>query len=243
MFQLPAALRWPLAAVALLLMAPAHAQKDKGKTGVVLQKDRLQQQFDTVKCVKNAIKLNPLLFFRGEIPIYYERALTPNLSLELGVGVTLRNYLALSFVGDDADDFGAGTEIVPNPSFHFGARYYLTEDLEPQGWYTQLEFAMLKYSKDIRVRDPNNPANQFTDQKLRDERTYNDIRLLAGYQMLSWSSNWLLDFYGGVALRSRHTEKVNETLDLTTDQYLYSTEESDDVVPALFLGVKLGLGF
>ena len=69
------------------------------------QSERLAAQFDTVKCVKNVIKLNPLIFFRGEIPIYYERSITPRLGIEVGVGVTLRNYLALSFTGDDADDF------------------------------------------------------------------------------------------------------------------------------------------
>jgi hypothetical protein len=230
-------------AVLYLLAARASAQDPKPR--VVLQKDRVQAVFDTVDCVKNVVKINPLLFFRGEIPVYYERALTPQLSLELGVGVTLRNYLALSFVGDDADDFGAGTEIVPNPSFHLAARWYHVNDVEPEGWYTQLEFATLTYTKDIRVRmrDPNHPSDQFTDEKLRDERTYNDIRLLSGYQMLSSSSNWLFDLYGGIALRSRHTEKVNENFDIPTQLYTYSVEESDDVVPALFLGIKVGLGF
>lgn len=222
----------------------AFAQ-DEPKPRVVLHRERMQAAFDTVKCVKNVVKMNPLLFFRGEIPVYYERALTPQLSLEIGLGVTLRDYLGLSFSGDDADDFGAGTEIVPNLSYHIGARWYFTDDLEPQGMYTQLEFAMLKYTKDIRVsmRDPNNPAEQFTDEVLRDERTYNDLRVYAGYQMLSASSNWLFDVYGGVAMRSRHTEKVNETFDIPTETYTYSVEESDDIVPAFFLGVKVGLGF
>jgi hypothetical protein len=47
------------------------------KTKVVLYKDRLAAAFDTVDCVKNVVKINPLVFFRGEIPIYYERAITP----------------------------------------------------------------------------------------------------------------------------------------------------------------------
>ncbi|MEZ4807379.1 MAG: hypothetical protein R2815_07875 [Flavobacteriales bacterium] len=233
-------LRIALLGVVCQLHMDGMAQPEK--TRVVLYKDRVNAAFDTVDCVKNVFKINPLLFFRGEIPLYYERALTPRLSLEVGVGVTLRNYLALSLVGDDADDFGAGTEIIPNPSFHIAARYYHITDLEPQGWYTQVEFAHLMYTKDIRMKGP---TGEFTEGKLRDERTYNDIRLLLGHQMLSASSNWLFDLYGGVAFRSRHSEKVNETLLAGSSPrvYTYSITEEDDSVPALFLGVKLGLGF
>ncbi|MBK7268504.1 MAG: hypothetical protein IPI07_02945 [Flavobacteriales bacterium] len=70
---------------------------EKQKPKVVLYKDRLAAQWDTVKCVKNVIKLNPLMFFRGEIPIYYERALSPQLSPEPASASPWRNYL-LRFV-------------------------------------------------------------------------------------------------------------------------------------------------
>ncbi|MEO8590678.1 MAG: hypothetical protein ABI432_14985, partial [Flavobacteriales bacterium] len=130
---------------ALFLLYGFHALAQDPKPKVVLYKERLAAQFDTVDCVKNVFKINPLLFFRGEIPLYYERALTPNLSLEIGIGVTLRDYLHVSFVGDDADDYGAGTEIIPNLSFHMAARFYFGDDLEPQGFYVQPEFAHLVY--------------------------------------------------------------------------------------------------
>jgi len=216
----------------------AFAQPNKPK--VVLYKDRLAAQFDTVDCVKNVFKVNPLLFFRGEIPIYFERAITPRLSIEAGIGVTLRNYLALSFTGDDADDFGAGTEIIPRPSFNVGFRYYLVDDLEPQGGYIQTSFAHLNYTKDIRLKGP---TGEFTENTLRDDRTYNDIRFLIGYQMISSNSNWLFDLYAGPAFRDRFNVKVQERLDFTTDQFVYTVEESKDQTIAFFLGVKVGLGF
>ncbi|MBL7950292.1 MAG: hypothetical protein JNM62_01115 [Flavobacteriales bacterium] len=233
-------LRRSLPLVALLVCLQTMAQP--GKTKVVLYKDRLAAAFDTVDCVKNVVKINPLLFFRGEIPIYYERAITPKLSLEAGIGVTLRNYLALSFTGDDADDFGAGTEIIPRLSFNAGFRYYLTDDLEPQGAYTQISFAHLNYTKDIRTKGLN---GEFTDVKLRDDRTYNDVRLLFGYQMLSSNSNWMFDVYGGPAFRDRFNVKVQERLDLTGERptWAYTVEESKDQTVAFFLGVKIGMGF
>ncbi len=227
-----------LFAAGILLSGGLAAQTAKPK--VLLYKDRLAAQFDTVKVMKNVIKANPLLFFRGEIPLYYERALSPNVSIEIGAGVTLRNYLALSLVGDDADDFGAGTEIIPSLSLRVGVRFYLEHDLEPQGWYIQPEFGQINYTKDILISDP---AGGFTDERLRDRRTYNDVRVLAGYQLLSFSNNWVLDFYGGVAFRVRDRLVVKETLDPTARTYTYVQEQLNDWVPAAYLGMKVGYGF
>lgn len=220
----------------------AWAQPGKPKTKVVLYKDRIAAQWDTVNCVKNVVKANPLLFLRGEVPIYYERALSSRLSAELGVGLTYRNYVNLTFAGDhaDADDFGAGTKIISSPSAHVGFRYYLTDDLEPQGNYLQVEFAYLRYGKEISEKDSTGQFNGLTNL---DERTFNDFRLYYGYQKLSGSSNWLFDFYGGVALRKRHMKIVNEDLNIAEGQWTYNVEEIDDVVPAFFLGVKVGLGW
>ncbi len=215
-----------------------HAQTTKPK--VLLYKDRMAAEFDTVKVMKNVLKANPLLFFRGEIPLYYERALAPNVSIEVGLGITLRNYLALSLVGDDADDFGAGTEIVPSMSVRGGVRFYLEHDLEPQGWYIQPEFGQITYTKDIRISDP---AGGFSEERLRDRRTFNDIRMLGGYQMLSYSSNWVLDFYGGFAFRVRDQLVVTETIDPSLRTFTYTQEQRNDWVPAAFLGLKVGFGF
>ncbi len=222
----------------LLLAQPRKVQP--GKARVLLYKERMAAQFDTVDVVKNVLKINPLLFFRGEIPLYYERAISPNVSLEVGLGVTLRNYMALSFVGDDADDFGAGTEIIANPSYHIAARFYFVHDLEPQGLYLQPGYSHLVYSKDILERRPD---GSFSDTKYRDERTFNDLRLFLGYQGLSMRSNWLFDLYGGVAFRDRRMLVVEETLNLVTDQYTYNVEERKDRVPAIFLGIRVGVGW
>jgi hypothetical protein len=120
-----------------------------------------------------------------------------------------------------------------------GARYYTTDDLEPQGWYMQLEFANLTYAKDIRKKDA---EGQLTDESLRDERVYNDLRFLTGYQMLSSTSNWLFDAYGGIGMRDRHMDEVHDDLDTSTGIHTYTIETVDDIVPVFFLGIKVGLG-
>jgi hypothetical protein len=235
-------LRPLLFVAAAFCCAMLFAQPEKTKTKVVLYKERIAAQWDTVDCVKNVIKVNPLLFFRGEIPVYFEHALSPRLSLELGVGITYRNFINLTIAGDntDADDFGAGTKIIANPSFHLGARYYLTDDLEPQGQYLQLELAYLRYGKDIGEKDS---TGMFNGRTNRDDRIFNDVRLYYGYQGISGTSNWLYDVYAGVALRSRHMLIVHEQLNIAEQKWNYYIEEKDDIVPAFFLGVKIGLGW
>lgn len=233
-------LRTVLCAIVLLLCATgAHAQPAK-KPVVLLYKDRVAAEWDTVKCVKNVFKINPLLFLRGEIPLYYERALSSRLSAEVAVGVTYRNYLNLSFAGDDADDFSAGTDIIAKPSFHIGGRYYLTPDLEPQGTYVQAEMVFLDYAKNITTKDS---TGRFTGVKLLDERIYNDLRAYVGYQRLGASNNWLIDVYCGLGLRSRDRTIVNENLNIAANRWDYTIEEKRDNVIAFFLGIKLGYGF
>lgn len=232
------ALSW---ALALLPWGHAAWSQANGKgTKVVLYKERLAAQWDTVNCVKNVLKINPLVFLRGEVPLFYERALSPRISAELGAGITTRNYLGGGFTGDLADDFSAGTRILPRLAAHLGFRWYLTDDIEPQGAYIQGGFAYLDHSKDIFLKDS---TGHLTDNSLRDRRVYNDIRLYAGYQRLSATSNWLFDAYCGAGLRNRAITQVHERLDLAGREWSYSVEERHNNVAAFFLGVKVGYGF
>ncbi len=228
--------------MALLVLgsSQALAQVRAKTTKVLLYKDRLAAQWDTVSCVKNVLKLNPLLFLRGEAPLYYERALSPRISAEIAMGVTFRNYMSGELTGDVADDFSAGTHIVAKPSFHAGFRYYISDDLEPQGVYFQGGFAYLDHSKDISVKDT---SGHFTDQVLRDQRVFNDVRLYLGYQRLSSTSNWVFDAYCGAGFRNRSMTHVSERLDLTDRTWSYTTTKTHDNVLALFLGIKIGYGF
>lgn len=233
----------PFLLVMLMANVPCLFAQDtaKPRTKVLLYRERMAAQFDTVDVVKNALKLNPLLFMRGEIPLYYERALSNRLSAQIGIGMTWRNYINFNLDANEVDDFGEGTKIIAKPSYHIAARYYFSDDLEQAGAYMELEFAHLDYVKDIAAKDS---LRQLTSQKFRDTRTFNDLRLLFGHQSLSATSNWLVDFYGGIGMRSRYMEVVTEKFDPVTSQYTYPVNEpEEDIVPVLFLGVRVGLGF
>lgn len=223
----------------VFIVSSLQAQDPKKETKVVIFKEHKQSQWDTVSVMKNCFKFNPLLFLQGEIPVYYERAISERVSLEVGAGFTTRNYVSLSF-SDEADDFGGGVEVKPQFAAHVGFRYYLTDDLEPYGWYLSPEFATRTYLKTINTKDA---LGNLTETKLDDKRVFNDTKLLLGFQALSGSSNWLVDFYGGVGLRNRALQKVKENIDLVNDTREYSYEFVDDTVVAFFLGFKIGVGF
>jgi hypothetical protein len=225
--------------VCALSVLGAFAQPPDKQTKVVLFKEHTPTQWDTVNVMKNCVKMNPLLFLQGEIPVYFERAISPRVSLEVGLGITARNYISLQ-LGGEADDFGAGTEVQHKLAAHVAARYYLTDDLEPYGWYVSPEFATRTYTKLITTKDA---QGEFTDDKLKDERVYNDMKLLIGYQVLSGTSNWLVDFYGGFGARNRDLQKVREEVDLVNDTRNYTVEQVDDTVLGIYLGFKVGIGF
>jgi hypothetical protein len=228
---------------AALWVQPALAQDQataRRKAQVLLYRDQLVHQWDTVDCVKDAIKFDPLLLFRGEVALFYERSLSPRLGAQLGLGVTWRDHFRQSFFPDDADDLGSGATVRVQPSFHLAARYYFPGGLEPEGWYASAEFAQLRYVKGIAEKDTLGHPTQATNE---DVRRYLDVRFLGGQQRLSNSGNWLFDWFGGVGLRNRDNHIVIETIDPVSGARAYAIKQQDDLVPTLHVGLRVGLGF
>lgn len=224
--------------LAILLLFTTAAYGQKKRTRIVVEDETKPFRFDTIHAVKNVFKLNPLLFLTGEIPLYYERALGPQLSVEAAIGITLRNYISLSF-NEEVDDFGGGIEILTKPSYHLAIRYFFEKNIELEGLYLSPEFSHRNYSKYISEKGDD---GRFTDTKHLDERIYNDIKLLLGYQVLMHSNNMVIDMYTGLGARVRDQQIVYEHNTLGNG-WNYRVEENSDVVPALYLGFKVGIGF
>lgn len=234
------AINWAIAGLMVLVTGTLSAQGKGQKMRVVLQVDSAAGPLDTVNLVRNSIKLNPLLLLRGEVPIYYEHALSRRVSLVLAAGISTRNTLDMGHSHEHVDAYSAGTKVIAKPALHAGLRYYLTKDMEAQGFYVQGEFVYLDHSKNITLKDA---QGRFTERTLRDQRIYKDERLYFGYQRLASTSNWLFDAYGGLGLRSRAMDEVNEHLDLGDGKWSYTQEVVRDQVVAYFLGIKVGYGF
>ncbi len=79
----------------MLLSVTVWAQKDTSTSNKVTVFDNspgtYKQQKQGTKA-KTVIKLNPLLFFDGDIPIYFERVVSNSLSVEVAPGLTYDNF-------------------------------------------------------------------------------------------------------------------------------------------------------
>jgi hypothetical protein len=54
----------------------------------------------------NIIKISPLSFIVGVIPIYYERAITNTFAIQAGLGITTKNYIRTAFLSAQRSNLG-----------------------------------------------------------------------------------------------------------------------------------------
>jgi len=181
---------------------------------------------------KNALKINPLLIVNGEIPIYYERSLNKHFALEAAIGITFKNYLG-DFLDELDDEFNSfdNEEILSNPSFKLGLRYY-TEGVGLDGFYFSVEYAKRKYSSSV-LLVPGVPA-------FKEETSINEFKLIVGNQEHNYWDSFFIDYYAGVGVRNQNISEVGETFGNVRG---YTINKRDKSGPALYLGLKVGFEF
>jgi len=164
---------------------------------------------------RTAIKLNPLLFFRGDVPIYVERNITDKFSLEAGVGFTMVDYLSdLSF-----EPAVSEREMEIGLSYRAGVRYYAADfSFEPEGVYFSAEYRYQNY--------------KFNYMDLSHSYSNSDIRLTMGY-LSNIEEHVFIEPYAGFGFRNR-TFKYPSSLNY---------DVKDGLVPFLSLGFKMGISF
>lgn len=188
-----------------------------------------------------AIKINPLLFFRGDIPVYYERNIFDNISVEAGVGITLADYLSnLSINSDifwDLDD-DVETEVKTGYSFRVGLKYYATDySFQPEGIYFGMSFRQQTYNSEL-LNVGDILAN---NESLR--RINNDIILTLGYVHV-FEENAFIEPYAGFGFRNRKFDNVSGIVNgFTGNMIFYTIENKSDMIPLLSLGFKVGINF
>lgn len=199
---------------------------------------------------KNALKVNPLLYVRGEIPIYYERALNNYFSVEAAIGITFKDYTSGLF--DDGNSFGESKEekINSNVSFKLGLRYY-SGGVVMDGFYFALEFAKRDYSKDLTFTITDNIYNATTGTSTTITSAYNfkesdnhqEFKLIVGSQEHYYWDNVFVDYYIGAGIDKYTEVKVNSESNATTNKYDYSLKTSSKTAPRFYLGLKFGFMF
>lgn len=199
---------------------------------------------------KNALKINPLLYVRGEIPIYYERALNDYLSVEAAIGMTFKDYSTGLF--DDGDSFDEKPEekINSHVSFKLGLRYY-SGGVVMDGFYFALEFAKRDYSKELtfvhvdNIYDPQTYTytNLTQTYHLTEYDNHKEFKLIVGSQEHYYWDNFFVDYYLGVGIDSYEKARVERDLDNNTNISTYKVIPTSSTKPRFYLGLKFGFMF
>ena len=142
---------------------------------------------------KNVIKLNLSSIVYGDLPIYYERALTNSLSVEVGAGIILPYYFPeLSLL--DKEDNGVvnpigGTSIWIQPKIYYGGR-------APENSYVSIQWRQRRYNLE------------------NNEITHTDITANFGYQLVL-GKRFIIDYNTGIGFSMQKSKIDDGTEDFT----------------------------
>lgn len=225
------------------------------KTGLNNTSDTLIKKTDKISQFKNAIKINPLLYVRGELPVYYERVINKNFSLEAGIGITFKDYLGGLYEEMSLDDFGLmGSDVSEkmkvNLSYRLGVRFF-PSGYALDGVYFSLEFAKRNFDMNLSIKNSTPEFDPITFTSIQnntiytfnEQRYHNELKFIYGEnEFFSWDNSFL-DFYIGAGIDFYSEKKVKATNETFTNKQIYTLESSNNIVPKFYLGVKYGFVF
>ena len=192
------------------------------------------------------VKINPLLIFNGEFPVYVEKQISGIFSVEAGLGVTFRDYAGPlgEYYGPDQVTFfdsvavrNKYSAVRPGFTFKLGGRIYLDgADDYPEGMYLAAEFRYKTYS--FRFTEPNDGLEPGRTIGLTDQ--YMDFVGVLGRQY-ELAENLLVDSYTGIGFRRKTVEFVRAGIGQTS--LVYTASKGVVGVPLFSVGFKLGYYF
>jgi hypothetical protein len=198
---------------------------------------------------KNSIKWNWSLLTRGVFLINYERYIGGNFSIEIGAGLTYRDFLfefTKSLGGDTIKGFSGNTDISdfgsasPKECGEAGLRYY------PSG-YDNMEGVYLEATVSYRSYSFPNPTYQPVVGGSGYVPGYNflDEQFKFGYVASSWASDITGEFYVGIGWRNATVNTYEDATYLVnyTPVYGYKPITLHLDYPQFLLGFKLNYSF
>ena len=184
---------------------------------------------------KNVLKFGVLDAVSGNFSFYYERKVHENFTLELGLGVTLSDYVT-SFINDDLDVFDPNYVPKLGNAFSLGFKYFPNGNMED--FYFGLDFKHKTYINDRMYN--------FTTTTYEEKRSINVTRLSFGYNYFI-DNKILFDLFGGFGIGtiSEKTTSETATYDSSIDDFVYSynTTELSRLAPRVHVGIKIGVVF
>ncbi len=233
----------------IIIATTAYAQKDTGSEKITVFDNGANTVFKNAKQTKSQLilmKFNIYTEFIGDVPVYIEKQITNNISIEAAPGVTFINLmydiiqpssntnnnilLALPYNSDAKDGIGY--------SFKVDARYYPGEDDMMEGIYVSPEIGYRHYVVDY----PNSGATGGYDDGYTN---VTDFKFIFGYQSDQWVEGVYVDYYLGIGVRLISGLQFG---DITTQQTYYGSVSSwaqepfSYWRPGFYAGIKLGFG-
>jgi len=232
----------------------AHAQKDTANEIKVFDSGtgNVPKRVQQLVKVKDIIKINPLLFLSGDIPVYYEKVINKSFSFEVAPGITYRDFWGDIFY--DLDQQGVyspsnNSYLAPLPydsgttsrlgfSFKIDMRYYFGKKNVMNGFYLSPELGFRNYN--INYLNYNNSGEPISTYS-KGHTNVIEIKALIGYEEESFKiDNYFADFYLGIGLRS--VAGVQVVPENSSNGYYNSTNTISNLNLTFYLGVKLGIG-
>ena len=192
---------------------------------------------DSIYAVRNAIKVDPIQVVFGVYGFNYERIIKNGYSVEVGLGITRRNY-ASGWFDYSLDNLGKNVDIETGYAISIAVRKYFQSKEELEGPYLSAGISIKNYKTDYLVIDS---LGDLTDYSFPDVRTTTSFSVIFGYQALAQRSNVFADFYIGAALRYKDFDIVTSYYIHDPSAYYVSKEYS--YAFGVEVGVKIGFGF
>jgi hypothetical protein len=221
-----------------VLSLACNAQTDSTRSTVTVTYSKIGYQ-RTVrdKNFHMAVKINPLLIFNGDIPVYVERRLKDKISVEGSVGFTYQDYFNELILSDGYENYKRYAK--PGYSASAALRYYpsnYTRALDE--FYFGPEIRYRRYNSEVEDLS----ANPTTLSRLVEYRTLIDFKMTFGY-MAYVADNVMFDIYGGIGIRHRDMLQAKYDYSYTSSTSQLSLESTNDFIPTIAAGVKFGIAF
>jgi len=217
-----------------------YAQDDKGtKITIFKPEDATPTQPAAPQVTSlNCIKWHYSLLGRGIFLMDYERPISPKFSIEVGAGLTFRDFIFEAFRSDyfelGSDDFKFGYAL------EAGARFYPKEADEFTGFYVSPMVSYRKYN----VPQIVSSGSQSSSSTFSPGYNFTDLQFKIGFCYESlWDFDLLGEVYFGVGVRYAKVSYYGVQYNSMTGVGVYTPMEKKLQLPQLMAGLKFGLPF
>jgi hypothetical protein len=186
------------------------------------------------------LKFNPCLIVRGEVPIYLERKLSSDFSMEGAVGTTFQDYFKKVFLeGKDYSQKDPNTEYLSGIAAKLSLRYF-PKHVVLSDVYISAEVDFTNYRKNVSGAFLSSTGG-YQEGKLMDQQKYFDYLVILGSQnSKEVDQEIFLDWFLGAGVR---TGIENNVMRIENNSQILVQKQASVLSPILTLGLKIGLGF